>query len=188
VTVYAAGTENATRLYTDQTRDSAADNPVNTDGFGNISFFAEPGFYDLSYAVGGDPMIERVQVLPYYSALGNLPHVKNPNPIWGELPTTPHWTWQSGVYLGTSDSNGFVVVHYPTAFANAIIALNVDAGQYPTHIVPGGSNLGTPDNPFVSLDGLGSGLSSFRAICLYVDGANTWNSMPVRLNWSALGC
>jgi len=69
VTVYLHGTTTAASLYTDQTGGTAATNPVNTDTLGNLSFYAAPGLYDLSFTVGGVASTLTVEVVPYYSGL-----------------------------------------------------------------------------------------------------------------------
>ena len=50
VTVYETGTNTLATLYTDATKATAASNPVDTDADGNLTFFADPGQYDLGVA------------------------------------------------------------------------------------------------------------------------------------------
>lgn len=65
VTVYEHGTQTAAALYTDNTMTAAAENPVTTDGFGNLAFYAVPGLYDLSFTVGGVATTLTVFVPPW---------------------------------------------------------------------------------------------------------------------------
>lgn len=48
VTVYAHGTSTKIPLYTDDTGATPLANPLTTDGAGLLSFYADPGFYDLA--------------------------------------------------------------------------------------------------------------------------------------------
>lgn len=45
--VYLPGTNTLANLYTDRTKASPAANPTTTDSFGNGSFFADPGIYEV---------------------------------------------------------------------------------------------------------------------------------------------
>jgi hypothetical protein len=48
VTVKPHGSGTLATLYTDRTKATAAANPVFTDAVGNLFFYADPGFYDIS--------------------------------------------------------------------------------------------------------------------------------------------
>lgn len=50
ITVYNKGTLVLATLYTDRTKGATAANPFTTDGFGNGTFFADPGEYEIEYA------------------------------------------------------------------------------------------------------------------------------------------
>lgn len=47
VTVRLPGTATAATLYTDRNKGTAAANPVSSDSYGNLAFYADPGLYDL---------------------------------------------------------------------------------------------------------------------------------------------
>lgn len=55
VQVDAVGTSTPASLYTDADRTAPADNPVSIDSRGNLSFFAEPGRYDIKLITLGAP-------------------------------------------------------------------------------------------------------------------------------------
>lgn len=46
------GTVTAAALYTDRTKATGATNPVQTNASGNLSFYADPGLYDLVFSTG----------------------------------------------------------------------------------------------------------------------------------------
>lgn len=46
VTVYEAGTSNLSTLYTDRTKATEQDNPLTTNGLGNLAIYADPGDYE----------------------------------------------------------------------------------------------------------------------------------------------
>lgn len=48
ITVLLHGTSTLASLYTDRTKATLAANPASTDEFGNLTFFADPGEYDIS--------------------------------------------------------------------------------------------------------------------------------------------
>ncbi len=53
VRVNEAGTETLATLYTDKTRTAEAANPVTVDALGNVTFFADPGDYDMLLITNG---------------------------------------------------------------------------------------------------------------------------------------
>ena len=67
VQVYEADGSTAATLYTDQTMGTGAANPVTTDNFGNLSFYAQPGIYVLATTISSVTTTLAVQVLPWYS-------------------------------------------------------------------------------------------------------------------------
>ncbi len=67
VTVYQSDGATLATLYTDQTRVATASNPVNTDTYGNLTFYTNPGIYVLSFSIGGVANAQTVQVAPWYS-------------------------------------------------------------------------------------------------------------------------
>jgi len=52
-------------LFTDQTKTTAQSNPVSTDAYGNLTFFADPGIYYLN--ISGQANTIRVTVNPWYA-------------------------------------------------------------------------------------------------------------------------
>ena len=67
VTVYQSDGVTLATLYTNQTRAIAGANPINTDSFGNLSFYASPGIYILSFNVGGVVTTNTIEVQPWYT-------------------------------------------------------------------------------------------------------------------------
>lgn len=65
INVFLTGTTTFANLYTDQTKATGRSNPILSDAFGNFSFFADPGLYDLSYTLQGVPNKFTVSVAPY---------------------------------------------------------------------------------------------------------------------------
>lgn len=67
ITVYAAGTVTLSTIYSDATGTAKA-NPFTTDGVGRLSFYADPGLYDIK--VTGDDIVaytlEDVTISPTY--------------------------------------------------------------------------------------------------------------------------
>jgi hypothetical protein len=46
---------------------TSVSNPVSTDGYGNLTFWASPGYYILAFSVGGVATTKTVQIDPYYA-------------------------------------------------------------------------------------------------------------------------
>lgn len=65
INVFLTGTTTFANLYTDQTKATGRSNPILSDAFGNFSFFADPGLYDLSYTMQGVPNKFTVSVSPF---------------------------------------------------------------------------------------------------------------------------
>lgn len=98
VDIHGAG---AATLYTDQTMGTTSTNPVNTDTFGNLVFFATPGLYDLSFTVGGVPSTLTVEVLPWFGDVpGRLLARTQYNPSSSVVYTT-----SSGTLAAVDDTN-----------------------------------------------------------------------------------
>lgn len=66
VSVYQSDGTTLASLYTSQTKAAAGPNPVNTDAYGNLTFYTDPGIYVLSVNVGGILSTRTVQVNPFY--------------------------------------------------------------------------------------------------------------------------
>jgi hypothetical protein len=110
-------------LYTDQTKGTVAANPVSTDSYGNLSFYAVPGIYVLSFSVGGIPSTKTVPVIPWYadSAWNTYITTNNVTPVSGDCVLANAGSGEIGVFLpapaeGTrikvakTDSSGNLVV------------------------------------------------------------------------------
>lgn len=67
VTVYQSDGTTLATLYTSQTKVTTASNPVNTDNYGNLTFYTDPGIYVLSFIVGGVASTKTVEVGPWYT-------------------------------------------------------------------------------------------------------------------------
>jgi hypothetical protein len=52
--VYLRDTDTLATLYTDRTKSMVADNPISTNGLGNVAIFADPGDYET--VVNGAPL------------------------------------------------------------------------------------------------------------------------------------
>lgn len=50
IPVYNEGTDELATLYVNEQKTGLAPNPVTTDAYGNLFFFAEPGAYDVEFA------------------------------------------------------------------------------------------------------------------------------------------
>jgi hypothetical protein len=70
VNVYLKGTTTPASLFTDQTGTVSASNPVATDSYGNLAFFATPGAYDLAFTIGGVATTLTVRVDPWPTDVG----------------------------------------------------------------------------------------------------------------------
>lgn len=87
VSVYPHGSGTLATLYTDRTMATVASNPVSTDTSGNLTFFAEPGLYDLT--VAGMTSRETVLVPLDPGELGSFPRQRG--------------AWASGVAYAVND-------------------------------------------------------------------------------------
>ena len=87
VTVYQSDGTTVATLYTDQNKGTTASNPVNTDAFGNLAFYTNPGLYILSFTVGGVPTTKVVMVDPWYAdaAWNVVVDTSNASPLSGDL-------------------------------------------------------------------------------------------------------
>lgn len=62
VNVYQVGTTTAVTLYTSRTKGTTASNPVSTDAKGNLTFYADPGQYDIVFTPTGGTA-QRISIL-----------------------------------------------------------------------------------------------------------------------------
>ena len=143
VTVYIHGTTTVASLYTDQTKGTAAANPVDTDSYGNLVFYAVPGLYDLSFTVGGVATTKTVLVEPWYTDIVSqgtamLAWGGAGNPIVGALPSAadPVALFQVGSPGAvTTDVNGRYLASFPAAFPTGLLTVfatvdDVTGAQY----------------------------------------------------------
>src|SRR5579871_5885324 len=73
VTVCVLTTSTPITLYTDQTGGTTTSNPINTDSYGNLSFYAPIGLYTLQFTVGGVNTSKNVEVPAYPGDFCNPP-------------------------------------------------------------------------------------------------------------------
>lgn len=125
VTVYISGTTTVANLYSDETRATAAPNPVSTDSYGNLTFYAAPGLYDLAFTVGGLATTVTVEVSPWYAAsFSTIGLFGSTGTSVGTLPgaTVGGWLVQAGYDL-VAPSSGLYTFAFPTPFPNGIVTV-----------------------------------------------------------------
>jgi hypothetical protein len=182
VTVYNHGTVVAANLYTDQTKGAAATNPVLTDSFGNLVFYAVPGVYDLSFTVGGVPTVRAVEVSPWYSDVAAAADLAGytkqfgRGALVGAMPGSPVYVGQGGSPTLTVTGSNTVNVTFPAAFANALCGLVACAGD---------SSAGMTQ---VQILFSTVTLAGFSAWVGGPTGTGIASTSLVRVNWEAQGC
>ncbi len=154
--LYATPAVNTPPSYT-----SAGANPVSTDAYGNLLFYAAPGQYVLSFIVGGVATTKVVIVNPWYS-----------DSTWNGLIVTGAYTTVSGnsVLANASSAAFTVTLPSPTLGSHAQIvktdtSANAVSVTTPTGVIQG------PDltaNATQTLSGPGAFFE------LFADGTN-WN-------------
>jgi hypothetical protein len=95
-----------------------------TDAFGNLTFFAPPGLYTLSFTVSGTVTTKTVEVSPYYADLTTfLPNSGGPLAGTRLTPSTtvpgPVYSMQTFTTTYTASSAGNTI-SFPTAWANSL--------------------------------------------------------------------
>ena len=180
VTVYPHGSGTPASLYTDQTMGTASTNPISTDGLGNLTFYAQPGLYDLAFTVGGVATTQTVEVLPWWGDIAGMPFVSDYTVLAGSVPSNPKWLHKTVSWTGSTNSGGLATVTFPHAFPNALTGL----------VVCGGDNSGSLLEVVVLNSG--NSLSGFVVECATnsVSGGSltTANTVAVRINYMADGC
>ena len=78
VTVYLKGTTTLATLYTDRTKATEADNPISTNGLGNLAIFADPGDYEAH--------VDSTGAVLYFSVLPDWEDVVTGDEPEGGLP------------------------------------------------------------------------------------------------------
>jgi len=149
VTVYLTGTTTVAALYTDQTEGTAAANPTSTDGLGNLTFYAQPGVYDLAFTVGGVATTQTVEVQPWWNDLSDVSTLvtQMSELVAGNLPA--YWTDQAcdgtppggdtlspGVKIlpgfipsATTNAAGGFTHNFPIAFPNGLYGVMTQSMQ-----------------------------------------------------------
>jgi hypothetical protein len=103
VTIYQSDGTTLATLYTDNTKATTGPNPVNTDSFGNLAFYANPGIYVLSFTVGGVGSTKTVMVDPWYS-----------DAAWNDYTVTANTTILSGDCVFVDATSGAITITIPT--------------------------------------------------------------------------
>lgn len=128
VTIYEHGTQTLAALWTDKTKVGSVANPTTTDTFGNLTFFADPGAYDI---VGNGETITEVL------------YADPAEPIVGDLAgTIPSLTLQSTAAVKTIIDNEIAVNGTVTGIeATANAALPKAGGTMTGDVNLGGHNV-----------------------------------------------
>lgn len=160
ITVYDSDGTTAATLYTDHTKATTAANPLNTDSYGNLTFFAAPGVYVLAFTIGGVATTLTVEVKPYYT-----------DGAWNVVVDTGSVTALSGdSHLVNATGAAYTVTLPAPALGARVRVMKTDAS---TNAV----TVSTPSGIINGL-GLGSGATSVvlrgqgAAIDLMADGTN----------------
>jgi len=129
VTIYQSDGSTTATLYTDQTKATTATNPVTTDGYGNLAFYADPGIYVLSFVVGGVATTKTVMVDPWYA-----------DAAWNSYAVTANATALSGDCVFASASAGAITVTLaaPLLGARALVAKTDSSANSVTVTTPTG--------------------------------------------------
>lgn len=174
VTVYIHNTSTPAVLYNGQGPSAATvTNPTTTDAIGNLTFYAQPGLYDLSFTVGGTPTTVTVEVLPWWQ---NTPTVPINNFMGGlsVIPGAFGLQWGNGTL--TTNASGVFTVTFPTPFPTACQSVVA---------TPGDTN-GTSPTAGASITLSEAALSATGFGGVYYIG-NTPVSGTVRVNYIAVG-
>jgi hypothetical protein len=131
VTVYVQGTTTSATLYTDETMANTAPNPVTTDQYGNMFFFAAPGYYTLSFTVGGVVTSYNTTVNPWYEDIQNILNqqatdVSNISSLQSGLNTT------NGNVSSLQNQLNTVVNSLGSVYNASTPAINISAGTSAT--------------------------------------------------------
>ena len=167
ISVYQSdGTTTAT-LYTDQTRATTTANPVNTDGYGNLTFWTNPGIYVLSFNVGGVLTTDTVEVKPWYT-----------DSAWNVRPLSAsggNATALSGdsVLMDASGAAATVVLPSPSLGERVLVtktdsSANIVSLTTPSGVINGPTGLSGAGTATISFQGQG------QSVQVQADGTN-WN-------------
>jgi len=129
VTIYQSDGSTTATLYTDQTKATTATNPVTTDGYGNLAFYADPGIYVLSFVVGGVATTKTVMVDPWYA-----------DAAWNTYAVTAATTILSGdcVFASASSAALTITLPSPAAGARVLVAKTDSSANVVTVTAPSG--------------------------------------------------
>jgi len=130
VTIYQSDGSTTATLYTDQTKATTATNPVTTDAYGNLAFYADPGIYVLSFVVGGVATTKTVMVDPWYA-----------DTAWNSYAVTAATTILSGDCVFVSASSAALVITLPSPLvgARALVAKTDSSTNAVTVTTPSGA-------------------------------------------------
>lgn len=178
ITVLEHGTDTLQPLYTDYTKGTSASNPVNTDSFGNLSFYTTPGLVDLQIPVGDTTVTLTVEVLPWSGDLNYGPAIFGVGEGLINIPASSdaQWKIQCGSTVGTTNSSGQFAISFPTAFPGGLATIAAHLGDVPT------------SNANFYIDNSYTTLSGFTV--QGVDPANgdaLGSGDELRINWVAIG-
>ncbi|MDA8297415.1 MAG: hypothetical protein M0004_12665 [Actinomycetota bacterium] len=133
VTVYQSDGSTLATLFADETKATTASNPVTTDNYGNLTFYANPGIYVLSYLVQGIATTQTVEVGPWYT-----------DGAWNVYEETAAVTADSGdsVLANASSAAFAVTTPAPTAGARLLVtktdsSANAVSITTPTGVIDG---------------------------------------------------
>ncbi|MHB2029660.1 MAG: hypothetical protein ACYCPT_12710 [Acidimicrobiales bacterium] len=140
---------------------NAGANPVSTDGYGNLLFYAAPGQYVLSFVVGGVATTETVTVNPWFS-----------DGVWNGLVRTSAYTASSGdSVLANAASAAFTVTLPSPTLGSRVQIVKTDTS----------ANVVTLTTPTGVIQGFGLTASATQTLSapgsffqLFADGTN-WN-------------
>jgi len=139
VTVYVQGTTTTATLYTDETMANTAPNPVTTDQYGNMFFFAAPGYYTLSFTVGGVVTSYNTTVNPWYEDIQNILNqqavdVNNITSLQSQLNTT------NGNVISLQNQLNSVVNSLGYVINVGVSGINIPSGGTADNVITGTVN------------------------------------------------
>lgn len=172
VTVYdGTGTSTAATLYTDETATTTASNPVNTDAYGNLTFFATPGQYTIQFTSGGNTTTLTITVPPWpvrgatqdvssTMAAGNIGAGSNSSAPTITIPSAGEWDLQAFVQILPSGSTTYEGAVYIEQNGTTVVTAN---WQVTGDSDPGGAQVSYPGLVCAANDVLTLVVSNFAA-------------------------
>jgi len=144
VTIYQSDGTTAATLYTSQTKAATATNPVNTDSYGNLTFFTDPGEYVLAFTVGGVATTKTIQVNPWFA-----------DGAWNVYDLTAAATLVAGDAVVVDASAAAVTITLPSPTLGARVRINKRDST------SNGVTVTTPTGAIQGLGPLANGQTSF---------------------------